>query len=315
MFGEVSYDITDALTVTVGGRYFDTKSESTITRPPSALFPNSFDAVGSTFTEPQTETGFTPKANIAFKASEDILLYATYSQGFRVGGANPNPPGLTGVPTSYDSDTVDNYEVGLRSTLGAGRLLLDAAVFHIDWQDMQVRLFTPAPFFYSYVSNAGAAEVDGVEFSMAWRASSIIDLQTSVTWQDAAVSEFVEDTFAPGGGHAPGTPLPGSSEWTTSATLTLHFDSVAWAPRFEVSHRYISEADVAFNSLTTRGDYKIVDVRASAKLGEQTVLSLFVNNATDEYGVLNAPFADFYNPPLGSVVRPRTYGVRLNWDF
>ena len=44
-------------------------------------------------------------------------------------------------------------------------------------------------------------------------------------------------------------------------------------------------------------------------------MSLFVNNVNDEYGVVNAPLADFYNPPLGSVVKPRTYGLRVNWDF
>jgi outer membrane receptor protein involved in Fe transport len=315
IFGEISYKVTDTVTLTAGGRYFDTKSDSTITRPPSALFPNSFDPVGSSFTEPQSETGFTPKATVAFRPSDELMIYGTYSQGFRVGGANPNPPGLTGVPTSYDSDTVDNYEIGLRTSLADRRVLLDVAAFHIEWDDMQVRLFTPAPFFYSYVSNAGGAEVDGVEFSGAWRVTSMFDLQASVTWQDAAVSEFVEDTFAPGGGHEPGTPLPGASEWTTSLTATLRLDSVPLRPRFEVSHRYVSEADVAFNSLNKRGDYSIVDVRATATLGEKTALSLFANNVTNEYGTVNAPFADFYNPPLGSVVRPLNYGLRLNWNF
>jgi iron complex outermembrane receptor protein len=315
IFGEVSYKLTDTWTVTVGGRYFDTKSDSTVARPPSALFPDSFDPVGSSFRELQSETGFTPKASISYRPSDDLMVYALYSQGFRVGGANPNPPGLTGVPTSYDSDTVDNYEIGLKTSFADQRLLVDVAAFHIKWNDMQVRLFTPAPFFYSYVSNAGGAEVDGVEFSGVWRVTSIFDLQAAVTWQDAAVSEFVEDTFAPGGGHAAGTPLPGSSEWTTALTATLRLDSAPLQPRFEVTHRYVSEADVAFNSITKRGDYSVVDVRATATLGENTSLSLFANNVTNEYGTVNAPFADFYNPPLGSVVRPLTYGLRLNWNF
>ena len=116
IFGEASYKLTDTWTVTVGGRYFDTKSDSTVARPPSALFPDSFDPVGSSFREVQSETGFTPKASISYRASDDLMVYALYSQGFRVGGANPNPPGLTGVPTSYDSDTVDNYEIGLKTS-------------------------------------------------------------------------------------------------------------------------------------------------------------------------------------------------------
>jgi outer membrane receptor protein involved in Fe transport len=315
LFGELSFKVTDTVTLTAGGRYFDTKSDTTVSRPPSANFVGAFDAVGSSFRELQDETGFTPKVSLAFRPSESFMVYALYSQGFRVGGANPNPPGLTGVPTSYDSDTVDNYEIGLRTSLAGDRVFLDTTVFRIDWSDIQVRLFTPAPFFYSYVTNAGEAQIDGVEFSGTWRATRAFDLRAAVTYQDAAVSEFLPDTFAPGGGHAPGTVLPGSSEWSTSETATFRLESVAWAPRLEVSHRYLSDAPVAFSSPNSRGEFNIWDVRASATVREGVTVSLFANNVSDEYGVMNAPFADFFVPPLGSVTRPRSYGLRVNLEL
>ena len=315
IFGEVSFDITSTLTATVGGRYYDLSSDATVTRPPSALFLDSFDAVGSEFSEDQSEDGFTPKASLSYSPNDNFMVYGLYSQGFRVGGASPNPPGLVGVPPSYDSDTVDNYELGIRSSLADNSVQLDVTAFHIDWSNMQVRLFTPAPFYYSYVSNAGAADVDGVELALGWRAPSIFDLQASVTWEDARVSTFVEDTFAPGGGHPAGTTLPGSSEWVTSVTAGFNFDSVPWAPRLEISDRYMSDAPVAWESINERGGFSIVDMRLSAQPTEKMSVSLFLNNVLDEYGTLNAPFADFYVVPLGTVTRPRTYGLRLTYDF
>jgi len=315
IFGEVSFDITSTLTATVGGRYYDLSSDATVTRPPSALFLDSFDAVGSEFTQDQSEDGFTPKASLSWRPNDNFMVYGLYSQGFRVGGASPNPPGLVGVPPSYDSDTVDNYELGIRSSLADNSVQLDVTAFHIDWSNMQVRLFTPAPFYYSYVSNAGAADVDGVELALGWRAPRVFDLQASVTWEDARVSSFVEDTFAPGGGHPAGTTLPGSSEWVTSVTAGFNFDSVPWAPRFEISDRYMSEAPVAWESINERGGFSIVDMRLSVQPTEKMSVSLFMNNVLDEYGTLNAPFADFYVVPLGTVTRPRTYGLRLNYDF
>ena len=112
-----------------------------------------------------------------------------------------------------------------------------------------------------------------------------------------------------------GTPLPGSSEWTTALTATLRLDSAPLQPRFEVTHRYVSEADVAFNSITKRGDYNVVDVRATATLGEKTSLSLFANNVTNEYGTVNAPFADSTSRRWVLSSARELYGLRVNWNF
>lgn len=317
IFGEASFKLTPQFTATLGGRYFGTKSDTTVTRPPSAYFPNVFTPTTSSFNELQDEKGFTPKVTLAFRPHDGLLAYATYSQGFRVGGANPNPPTLTGVPTSYDSDSSKNYELGMRADLAGSRVLIDATVFRIDWTDIQVRLFTPAPYFYSYVTNAGEAKIKGVEFSGAFQASPMLGFQATVTYQDATVSKFLPDTFSANGlgGYPPGTVLPGSSKWSTAATATLRFEGMPLAPRFELSHRYISSAPVAFDSTTRRGNFSIVDARVALTLKENATLSLFANNLFDKYGVLNAPFADFPPRPYGSATRPRSIGVRLNWDF
>ena len=315
VFGEVNFELSDTVELTVGGRFFDASVNATVTRPPSALFAGFFDPDGSSFTESQDETGFTPKLSLAYRPNERFMLFGLYSEGFRVGGANPNPPSATaeGAAAAYDSDSVQNFEVGVRSDLADGRLRLDATLFHIDWEDIQVRLFTPAPLFLAYVTNAGAADIDGAELSLRWRPNERFDWDSNVTWQDARISKFLPDTFAPGGGHDKGSTLPGAAEWTVHNRLAFQFNG-AWRPVLSASHLYQSKAPVAFNSSTERGGFSITNVRLSMSINDRLGASLFVNNAFDEYGIVNAPFADFYPQPLGSVPRPRTWGVTLNWS-
>ena len=309
LFGEVTLNLSEAWALTAGGRLFDAKSDNGIVRLPGLAIPD-----GAAFNQSTSEDGFTPKVSLSWRRDADLMMYATYSEGFRVGGANPNPPGTVTDARSYDSDSVKNYEIGVRSTLAGGALLLDAAAFHIKWDDIQVRLFGPAPTFYSYVVNAGGAENDGVEFSGTVRAGEVFEFQTSITYIDAQVSSFIPDSFAPRGGYPEGTTLPGSSEWTISNSISLAFGDVRFSPNVLLMHRYLSEAPVAFGSAFEKGDYHIVDLRAGLTFSEAVDVSLFANNLLDEYGTLNAPFASSALP-LGSVTRPRTIGVTMNWSF
>jgi iron complex outermembrane receptor protein len=316
LFGEVSFWPSDQWEITLGGRYYDTKNTAMITNAAGSLSAGSFAATDAIFGMEQKEDGFTPKATVAWHPGSDTLFYATYSQGFRVGGPNPNAAILAGIPTAYDSDTTENYEIGTKLTLLDRRVLLDLTVFHIDWTDIQARLFTAAPYFYSYVTNAGSADIDGVEFSVTVALNDWLSFSNNTTWQDARLATFLPDTFAAGGGYRPGTTLPGSSEWTVANNLKAEWSSANGEPSIELAHRYISSAPVAFGNPppAERGNFNIYDLRGSIGLGENYRLLAFINNISDEYGVLNAPFADQLTP-AGSIVRPRTYGVRMDWHF
>jgi outer membrane receptor protein involved in Fe transport len=314
IFGEVSYKFNPQWEITVGGRYYDTKNTATITNAAGSLGAGSYSPTASTFGTSQKEDGFTPKVTLAFRPQKGVMAYATYSRGFRVGGPNPNAAILPGIPTSYGSDTVDNYEAGLKTTLLENRLSLDISVFHLKWKDIQARLFTAAPYFYSYVTNAGSAKVDGVEFAGQFKVSQHITFSNSTTYQEAKLTTMLPDSFAVGGGYAAGTTLPGSSKWSTSNTLSFEFPEVSLQPTFEVAHRYLSKAPVAFGNPNTRGDFNIFDLRASIAPTDKVRVLGFVNNFTNEYGILNAPFTD-QAAPAYSIVRPRTAGVRVDVTF
>ncbi len=187
-------------------------------------------------------------------------------------------------------------------------------MFDVRWHGIQARLFGPAPQYYSYVTNAGSAKVIGVEFSGAVRLTRQLTFSSNITYQDAELTTFLPDTFAVGGGYAPGSTLPGSSKWAISNTLSYDLPDLAGEPSLELAHRYLSKAPVAFGNPNTRGDFNLFDARLSVGLPNHVRLLGFVDNMFNKYGILNAPFTS-QAAPAYSIVRPRTYGLRIDWSL
>ncbi|KQS53895.1 TonB-dependent receptor [Brevundimonas sp. Leaf363] len=313
IFGEVSWELTPQLELILGGRYYDTQNSATITNAAGSLFPGGISNE-ATFGQSQSENGFTPKVTLTYRPHDNLMVYGTYSEGYRVGGPNPNAAILDGIPESYESDTTKNYELGVRSATADGRYTFDVTVFHIDWENIQARLFTDAPYYYSYVTNAGGAEINGLELSTQVALTDDLSFHSNITYQEASLTEFLPDTFAVGGGYAAGSTLPGSSEWSIANNLTYAPSGWWGAPSFDLAHRYLSEAPVAFGNPNQRGGFDIFDIRAAVELTPSVKLLAFVNNVTDAYGVLNAPFTS-QAVPAGSIVRPRTFGIRFDWSY
>jgi len=179
LFGELTYQFTEAFNVTVGARfyeyeieassavsiaYFDGKVEpGTTTFKPGNIQSTSDDGDGNLF-----------KLNASYKFSDDIMAYATISEGFRLGGTNgiaacPDPlPGnqiVCALPHefSYQPDTTTNYELGLKSTWLSNRLHFNATLFNVDWDGAQVSSAATTNGNQPYTTNAGTANSKGVE--------------------------------------------------------------------------------------------------------------------------------------------------------
>jgi iron complex outermembrane receptor protein len=319
VFGELSFKPVDQFEITVGGRYFDTTAKADVLNQAGALggYPGGYTPTDSSGSVNQKEDGFTPKVTVAYRPSKNLMAYATYSEGFRVGGINPNAGLLPSIPQAYESDKVKNYEAGIKAQTPDGRFAIDLTGFQIDWDNIQARLFGPAPSYFSYVVNAGGARIRGAEFSGTVNVNRMVRFSSNVTYQDAKITEFLPYPFdAAGlGGYPKGTTLPGSSKWSISNNLTLTFADVSGAPTFDVAHRYLSSAPTSFDDVSRRGDFNVFDLRASVGLGEKVRLMAFANNVFDKYGVLNAPFANDAFVPQGSIIRPRTIGLRFDWGL
>lgn len=304
LFGEGAIHFTRELTLTAGGRLFRTTSDDTLIRYPGTLGP-AFD-----FRQKSYQNGFAPKASLSYKPSDNLMVYGLVSKGYRFGGPNPNPPStLYNTPLTYGSDSLVNYEVGARTNWFNRRLELDVTAFHIDWTNIQVRLFRPDNF--AYVLNAGGAHNDGVELTGLLRVTPRFQLSTNATYLDARLSQALLQCQGCSATPIPaGTVLPGASKWQAMNIATYAFGG-SLRPTLTLTHRYVSKAPVALGAIHTQGGYNTFSARLSITLRNDLEASLFADNITDSRGVTAGPFSDFV--PAVVILRPRTIGLTLDW--
>lgn len=309
LFGEASVLLAPQWRLTVGGRAFRNKVDNVQTEFGFGTWPGE-----PVLTPSRTEeSGFNPKVSLAWTPGEDVMVYGLVSEGFRFG--TPNTAGLSDypVPEGSRSDSLVNYELGARTRWADGRLLLDATVFYVDWQDIQLRLQTPD--FFNYAANGGKAYSRGVELSAMWRPTASFDWQGTLTWQQARLDEDVFIVFA---GTAPaGSQLPGSADWSINNILSYRFDG-RWSPTLTLAHQFLSGGISDLNSAVpgvvpnVQGNYNLFDLRYRMTFGS-TDVTLFGSNLTDKRGVTRS--AAELNGLGQALVRPRTVGVTVHWRY
>ncbi len=144
---------------------------------------------------------FTPKAFARFKATDDIMVYASAAKGIKPGGYSS--VGFTANPdlVKINPEELISYELGAKTTFFGGRVRLNGAVFHMDYDGKAVQTLVPDltnPTGYSTsIVNASAAKIDGVEADVAWRATDALTLTGSYTWVNSRYEEFKNLTTDP----------------------------------------------------------------------------------------------------------------------
>ena len=249
-----------------------------------------------------------PKVSLTWTPNDDILIYGLYSEGFRFGGPNVN----FGVPPTFKSDSLRNYEIGARTNWWDRRLQLDATAFYIDWSDIQLSVVSPA--FQSYAANAGKAVNYGFEGSATLRPISGLALQANLTYLDATLRQ----DFNPGAGGPiirAGSVLPGASKWHLSDSATYTWSDVSYRPSVTLLHRYVSKALGEFGNITpvTTGDYNEFDLRARVEL-KGVGITAFVDNIGDVRGV--SAISDFSAAVYQRyIIRPRIIGLTFDYKM
>jgi iron complex outermembrane receptor protein len=312
LFGEGSFHFNDQWKITLGGRLFDTKVDgATSTSGLLEYLLTNPNVLSFDFTSPEKATGFTPKASITWNPTGNIMAYALVSKGFRFGGPNINPPDPKNpFPPTYAPDTLWNYEIGMRTDWLDRTLELDATVFYIDWSNIQVRLSTASDL--AYATNFGKATNYGVESTVLWRPADGWTLQGNVTYLDATLDQAVVSGTT---NEPAGATLPGASKWNLNATVRYDWSSIPLQPAVQLSDRFISTAPASFGFVepVTQGNYNLLDGRVSGR-HDNLEATVFVNNIADKRGVTTA--SDVAGNPFEQyVVRPRTYGLTLDYRF
>lgn len=314
VFGQADYEVLPGLTVTAGGRY--SKEEKTFTTQP-LFYPNA-ETFEASFDD------FSPKVGVSYKWSDTLMTYAQYSRGFRAGGFNGRAGSFLAVGP-YDSETVDSYEVGVKSDLFNRRLRLNAAVFTSDYQDMQqsVQQLIPGTLInQTLVANVGAATISGFEAEATALLTDVFTISASVGYLDASYDEFMAD-LGDGLGVIDRTylPMPYAPKWSNSVTFNYKDDFDFGRVTAQASVRHMTDMYTSFSTLnattdlTMRQSNTVVDGSLSLELPDgRWRVSLWGKNLTDElvinntFGVGNLLASRVYQPP-------REIGVDLSLTF
>lgn len=306
LFGEASVNFAGGWKLTAGGRKFIT-SLNTDAFHYGVFYPGGDVAPQGT----QSESGFSPKLSLSYQASPSTMYYAVASEGFRFGGANSLMP-LAGfnTPSGWGSDSLRNYELGVKSSLLNRRLSFDVDVFDIEWSDLQVRLYRPDGL--SYGTNAGKARLRGLEFATSFRATTDLTLNANYTYLDAKLTQDLLQATVPL--HA-GQQLPGSSKNQLSATAAYSWNENKYRPTASLTGRYLSDAPANLQQSTQRiNGFAQFDGRYAMNF-DNLELSLYVNNIADKRGVTFSYGSDALFGQQEFIIRPRTTGVRLHWQL
>lgn len=188
VFLQGTYRLPHGVGVTLGGRYTkDTK------RLRQTFIVYDFD--GTEVGEPLYEfrgnvapefSAFTPKVGIDWQVTDDALLYASYTEGWKSGGTNYAASDLEGI--SFDPEDIKSYEVGAKTQWLDGRLRFNLSAFTYDYTDLQVQQALRQGVVV--ISNAATADVKGVEVEILGRIASQLEMSASATYLDATYDQF-----------------------------------------------------------------------------------------------------------------------------
>ncbi|MEH3107032.1 MAG: TonB-dependent receptor [Sphingomonas fennica] len=311
-YGQLTYQLTDQLGFEVGGRWSkDNKIFTSI---------NTRQRDNVTFINVTREDDwkdFTPHFGVNYKATDDILIYGSYSRGFKQGGFNGRPLAGPEEVTAYAPETLDTYEAGIKAQIIDRKLTANLAYFHSKYNDIQLTVNqTPQNF----VANAAGGKIDGFEAELVARPNRWFNANMSVGYLDARYTsvgqglgptQILPITLATGFVKAP--------KWTATvgAEARHEFDGggiVALRGDLTLYSRIYH--DVANTPIITDDGYTISNARISYTLpGNAIEVAAFVNNLTNTLYLLSGNASPGFGLAEASYGRPREWGVSASYRF
>ncbi len=319
-FIDVTYKPTAAMQFSAGVRraYLEHEGAYTATGPLN----------GGTSGPPETygihgENNTAPRFTAKYEFAPNQMLYASAAKGFRIGGANSKLPPICDADLAalgikngdpFNSDSLWSYEIGSKNSWAGDRVRSRFAAYRIDWKNIQQSVYLPCTF--NVVANSGAAESKGFEFEMDMAVIEHLTLNLAAGYEDAKITEATVQSRT-----VVGQPLTGVPKWTGSAiahyTIPLNGRSAFIIGQWEYTGSRVTFNNVAPPTGRPLDSYSLLDLRAGVNQGPLE-LALFVRNVFDERGVMGDLIpegAELPGRPRLFVVRPRTAGVQLRWDF
>jgi iron complex outermembrane recepter protein len=288
--------------------------------------------------------------NLAYQLDPTNMVYATYAKGFRPGGGNNPLPaaacaqdlqnfGITSSPTSYNSDSVDSFEVGAKDTFD-GRLRIASSVYYIKWHNIQQTVLPPICQI-TFITNLGEATAKGGDIQVEWLATDNLTLELNTGYTDArytkdsSFSTAVPDAngnlpapIAVSGDSISGQSGQPNAPFTAAVGLEYHFN-IGGKPSFaRLDYEYQAHSKWLPPSQDpgsaqydpdnfTLPSTSFVSLRLGMDVGDFSIQP-FIDNLTDTHALTNYNWS--IDPGTGDsrllrafTFRPRTFGMTVTY--
>ena len=337
VFGEATFDLTDQFAITIGARYYDievdlegsansaffnlgqTDDAQAFGTNISAQF-----APGNTVGAPDKAAtdGAIYKLTGTWTPTEDLLFFATYSEGFRPGllnrpGGAAGPGGYT-VPYAIDTDEVKNYELGWKTELFDNSLRFNGSAFFVEIENLQTTIFDPSIVNLFFSDNAADAELQGIEGDFTWAPYAVdgLTIAGGFSFLDTEITEVITPTddvvagselaFAPG--------YQGNIRARYEWDLEQRFGGSALVAHVmpQISFTDDSYSDIIEINRAEIEGWVTLDTTLGVTADNWSA-ELFIDNLTNEYGELAVNFVN--DVERITPMRPRTIGMRVAYDF
>ncbi len=342
-YGEVTYDVSEQFHVTAGARWFD----SEVTTDADMIFPW-FVSGGAVANATEKNKDVLFKVNLSYDVTDDAMVFGTFSQGYRRGGANavPVPVLADGGPWygeddawfKYGADSVDNFEIGAKGKTDAFSYTVSA--FYVDWSDPQLNTASPNGGFF-VVGNSGGvgnkydvapnkATTKGFEVELIGELADNLRATVGYAYVDAKLDGdmYGQDGFvdAPDGNKLPGVPqhmFNVALDYQTAVT-----DNIMFYGRLDGYLQSEVENSVNVTGVSIYGEtlpsFSLWNVNGTFAW-ENVDVSIFVKNVFNNKGITGVrsegwggtlPSVNYYGSGANhDIALPRTIGVALKYNF
>nr|WP_279347128.1 TonB-dependent receptor [Govania unica] len=321
VFAEGTYNITDKLSVILGGRYTEDKIENSTVGVVAFESPVP-DAAGT-----GKFHNFSPRAVIRYEVTPDLNTYISASRGYKTGGVNIN----NGIVKPFRPETLWNYEAGFKTSLADGRVRFNGSVFYSDWKDLQVQtnyLAVPGDISSAVMATLNAAKATNKGFEVDIQALVVEGLQVGfgAGYLQSKFGSFPDAVLAGNnvvdltGRRLPKTPkwsLNGVVDYSKSLSDTLEgFVRAEWVYRSSISGN-LEAAAAPILGLPSfpyiAPAYNVVNLRAGVTMDAVSLTGYVENLFKETY--FNGTADQFGLAGIRLQPHPRIWGLKATYKF
>lgn len=292
------------------------------TNAPNAISDAEIQAIVNSLSAPDTAStdGVIVKLTGEYRPTDNVLLYATYSEGYRPGLLNRpgGAPGANGfvVPFALDTDDIQNYEIGWKTELFDNTLRFNGSAFFVQIENLQTTIFDPSISNLFFSANAANAETMGIEGDFTWAPDSVEGL--TVAGAFSLLDTEITDVLVPTDDVVEGSPLAFAPEFQGNLRARYAWDTDLFGNTLEA--HVMPQVIYSASSFTDIIEINKMEIDSYTMLGLTTGVTadtwsaeLFANNLTNEAAELSGSYV--YDRERVTQARPRTIGVRVSFDY